>query len=250
MKGVVLAGGLGIQLYPLTYATNKHLLPVYNQPMVFYPIQTLLRAGIREIIIVVGGPHAADFMSVLRTGKELGIKHLEYAYQESVSWGGRKIEGGIAHALSLCERFADGGPLTIILGDNTTDENISPHVEKFRSGAFVFLKKILDPERFGVVVFDKKNKEKIVAIEEQPEEKKSGYAVTGLYIYDNKVFNYIRSLTPNWEGELSITDLNNLYIKNRALKWAELKGFWTSIRNYDDLYIANKYWAEKAKNKT
>ena len=161
MKGVILAGGKGTRLYPLTHATNKHLLPIYDQPMVFYPIQTLLKAGIDEILIVTGGPHAGHFIGVLKNGKELGVKHLEYAYQEG--------EGGIAAALSLAEDFADGGPITVILGDNTTDADIGPAVKKFKGGATIFLKKVSDPKRYGVPVFDKKNPKKIIAVEEKPE---------------------------------------------------------------------------------
>jgi len=153
MKGVILAGGLGTRLYPLTYATNKHLLPIYDKPMVFYPIQTLVRAGISDIIIVTGGPHAGHFLRVLKNGKELGIKHLEYAYQEG--------EGGIAAALSLCQEFVDKDNVIVILGDNTTDADLSKDVKEFKRGAKVFLKEVPDPERFGVPVFDPKNKKKI-----------------------------------------------------------------------------------------
>ena len=176
MKGVILAGGLGSRLYPLTYATNKHLLPVYDKPMVYYPIQTLVQAGIREIMIVVGGPHAGDFMGVLRNGKEFGIGHLEYAFQEN--------EGGIAQALGLCEDFADGGELAVILGDNTTDADISPAVHSFPGGARIFLKQVPDPHRFGVPVFDEKDPARIVRIDEKPRDPKSSFAVTGLYLYD------------------------------------------------------------------
>ena len=215
MKGVVLAGGLGTRLYPLTFATNKHLLPVFDKPMVFYPIQTLVNAGIKEILVVTGGPHAGHFLRVLKNGKELGVKHLEYAYQEG--------EGGIAQALWLAEDFADGGPVTVILGDNTTDANIRPAVEKFKEGAIVFLKKVPDPQRFGVPVFSKKDPKKIIRIEEKPKKPKSSYAVTGLYIYDNRVFDFIRKCKPSARGELEITDVNNFYIKEGKLRWEELK---------------------------
>ena len=182
MKGIILAGGLGSRLFPLTYATNKHLLPVFDQPMVFYPIKTLVRAGIKEVLVVTGGPFAGHFIRVLKNGKQLGIKHLEYAYQEG--------EEGIAAALSLCEDFADGEPLLVILGDNTTDADIGSAVRSFKGGATVFLKKVSDPKRFGVPVFDKNKK--IIAIEEKPKKPKSDFAVTGLYIYDNQVFDLIR----------------------------------------------------------
>lgn len=246
MKGVILAGGLGTRLYPLTYATNKHLLPVYDRPMIFYPIQTLLRSGIKEIMIVVGGPHAGHFVSVLKNGRDLGVKHLEFAYQEAIEISGRKIEGGIAHALALCESFADGQSLTVILGDNTTDTDISKVAKNFVDGALVFLKKVPDPNRYGVPVFDK-TKRQIVAIEEKPKKPKSEYAVTGLYIYDNKVFDIIRSIIPSARGELEITDVNNCYIKQKSLRWTELKGFWTDAGTFDSLFLANSHWARKGK---
>lgn len=236
MKGVVLAGGLGTRLYPLTFATNKHLLPVWKQPMIFYPLQTLVKAGIKEILVVSGGPFAGDFIRVLKNGKELGVKHLEYAYQEA--------EGGIAEALSLAEDFADNQPLAVILGDNTTDADISPAVKKFREGVTVFLKKVPDPKRFGVPVFDKQKR--IIAIEEKPKKPKSNFAVTGLYLYDKHVFNLIRQCRRSGRGELEITDVNNLYIKANKLKWHELKGYWLDAGTFETLFLANKYWAEKA----
>lgn len=238
MKGIVLAGGLGTRLYPLTYATNKHLLPVFDKPMVFYPIVTLVRAGIKEILVVVGGPHAGHFIQVLRNGKQLGVKHLEFAYQEN--------EGGIAQALSLAEDFADGGSITAILGDNTTDANISKPVADFTGGALVFLKEVPDPERFGVPVFDPRDKSKIITIEEKPKRPKSNFAVTGLYIYDNKVFSYIKTIKPSSREELEITDVNNGYVKKGELRWAVLKGFWSDAGTFKSLYLANRYWAEKA----
>lgn len=252
MKGAVLAGGLGTRLYPLTHATNKHLLPVYNQPMVFYPIQTLVKAGIKEIIIVTGGPFAGHFLRVLKNGKHLGVKHLEYAYQEK--------EGGIAEALSLCEDFADGDSLTVILGDNCTDADISKPVKNFKKGAMVFLKNVSDPKRFGVPVFRNlkpqisklKTQSKItpqthqiIKIEEKPQKPKSNFAVTGLYIYDNKVFDYIRKCKPSARGELEITEVNNFYIKNGSLKWAELNGYWSDAGTFDSLFKTSLYWANK-----
>ena len=236
MKGVVLAGGLGTRLYPLTYASNKHLLPVFDQPMVFYPLKTLIRAGIKEILVVAGGPFAGDFIRVLKNGKELRIKHLEYAYQEG--------EGGIAQALSLAEDFADGDSLAVILGDNTTDTDISPAVKSFREGAVVFLKQVSDPERFGVPVFDKQKR--IIAIEEKPKKPKSDFAVTGLYLYDKQVFDFIRQCQPSGRGEMEITDVNNLYIKAGQLKWHELKSYWLDAGTFETLFLANQYWARKA----
>lgn len=236
MKGVVLAGGLGTRLYPLTHTTNKHLLPVYDRPMIYYPIQTLVSAGIREVMVVTGGPHAGHFLSVLRNGKDLGLTHIEYAYQER--------EGGIAEALSLCEDFADGGDIGVILGDNTTDADISPAVKSFKSGARLFLKEVPDPRRFGVPVFDESGA--IAAVEEKPEDPKSNYAVTGLYIYDSRVFEHIRECRPSGRGELEITDVNNLYIRAGKLDYVELEGFWSDAGTFESLYRTNKFWAEKA----
>jgi len=237
MKGVVLAGGLGSRLYPLTYATNKHLLPVFNKPMIFYPINTLVQAGITEVMVVTGGPHAGDFIRVLKNGKELGLKHLEYAYQEN--------EGGIAQALSLCEDFADGGPIAVILGDNTTDADISKAVQEFTGGALVFLRQVPDPERFGVPVFAPDDPSRIIAIEEKPAKPKSQYAVTGLYLYDHHVFDYIRRTKPSGRGELEITDVNNMYIAAGTLRWAKLEGFWSDAGTFESLFRANAYWAQK-----
>lgn len=235
MKGVILAGGKGTRLYPLTHATNKHLLPVYNKPMVFYPIETLVAAGITEILLVVGGPHAGDFVRVLKNGKELGIKHLEYAYQEN--------EGGIAEALSLAEDFSDKESICVILGDNCTDAKIEKDVKKFEGGALIFLKKVPDPERFGVPAFN--TKEEIVTIQEKPKKPKSNYAVTGLYMYDHTVFDKIRNLKPSERGEMEITDVNNLYLKENTLRWTKLKGFWKDAGTFRTLFEVNKYWAAK-----
>ncbi|MFZ2202085.1 MAG: sugar phosphate nucleotidyltransferase [Microgenomates group bacterium] len=237
MKGVILAGGLGTRLRPLTLATNKHLLPIYDQPMVFYPIETLVKAGITDILIITGGPHAGDFIRVLKNGKELGVKHLEFAYQEN--------EGGIAQALALAEDFADGGPITTILGDNTTDTDISSAVKGFTGGAVIFLKEVPDPERYGVPVFDKNDPRKIIAVEEKPQKPKSKFASTGLYIFDNKCFDYIRSIKPSTRGELEITDVQNQYIKAGKLKWEMLDGFWTDAGKFETLFASNAYWAKK-----
>ncbi len=242
MKGVILAGGLGSRLYPLTHVTNKHLLPIYDQPMIFYPIHTLVEAGVNEIIIVTSGPHVGDFLGVLKNGKELGVKHLEYAYQE-------KPDGGIADALSLAEDFADGQSIAVILGDNTTDTNISSAVKNFSEGATVFLKKVPDPQRFGVPEFDPNDGSKILNIEEKPKVPKSDFAVTGLYMYDNKVFDYIRKCDPNFagRGELEITEVNNFYIKDNNLRWEEISGFWGDAGTFDSLFKANEFWASRHK---
>jgi glucose-1-phosphate thymidylyltransferase len=238
MKGAIMAGGLGTRLYPLTYATNKHLLPVYDKPMVFYPIQTLVKAGINEIIIVTGGPHAGHFLPVLRNGTEFGVRHLAYAFQAR--------EGGIAEALSLCEEFIGDDSVAVILGDNTTDADIGQAVRAFREGATVFLKPVPDPRRFGVPEFDRSDPSKIVGIEEKPTNPKSNYAVTGLYLYDNKVFDFIRTLRPSERGELEITDVNNRYIERGELRWEELTGFWHDAGTFDSLQVVNRYWYEKA----
>jgi len=240
MKGAILAGGLGTRLYPLTHATHKQLLPVYDKPMIYYPIQTLVKAGIKDIVVICSGPHAGDTLRVLKNGKEFGIGHLEYAYQQNP-------EGGIADAISYCEDFADGGPLTVILGDNTTDADISKEVKNFKDGALVFLKKVHDPQRFGVPVFNKKSE--IVKIVEKPKKPASNFAVTGLYIYDNSVFEKIKKIKPSPRGQLEVTDINNLYIEEGKLKWAELKGFWSDAGNFESLYLVNTYWARKHKSK-
>ena len=241
MKGVILAGGLATRLYPLTHATNKHLLPIFDQPMIFYPIQTLVKAGIEEILIVTGGPHAGDFIRVLKMGKELGVRHLEYTYQD-------KPDGGIADALFLAKDFADGEPICVILGDNTTDIDIGPYIKSFKEGALVFLKKVADPERYGVPVFGRPKKgvkPKIINIEEKPEKPQSNYAVTGLYIYDNDIFNLIPTLKPSTRGQLEITDLNNIYLKEGKLDWVEFDSFWTDAGTPASLLKANVYWAVK-----
>jgi len=235
-----LAGGLATRLYPLTFATNKHLLPVYDKPMIFYPIQTLVNAGITEVLVVVSGPHAGHFIQVLKNGKEFGLTHLEYAYQEN-------SKGGIADALSLAKDFAKGESIVTILGDNTTDADISPAIKKFKDGAMIFLKKVPDPQRFGVPRFDPKNPEKIAEIIEKPQHPPSKYAVTGLYIYDNHVFDYIKKCDPNFSGrgELEITEINNFYIKREKLIWSVLDGYWLDAGTIRTLHLANMYWAKK-----
>lgn len=242
MKGVILAGGLATRLYPLTFATNKHLLPVYNKPMVFYPIQTLVNAGITEVLLVTSGPHAGHFISLLKNGKELGLTHLEYAYQENP-------RGGIADGLSLAEDFADGGSLTVILGDNTTDADISDAVSSFKEGAMIFLKKVPDPGRFGVPEFDKKNLARVARIIEKPKNPPSDFAVTGLYIYDSQVFDYIKKCDPNYagRGELEITEVNNFYVEAGKMHWAELKGYWWDAGTFETLLAASNHWSKKKK---
>jgi glucose-1-phosphate thymidylyltransferase len=240
MKGVILAGGLGTRLYPLTHVTNKHLLPVYDRPMIYYPINTLVDAGIDEIMLVTSGPHVGDFLGVLKNGKELGVKHLEYAYQE-------KPDGGIADALALAEDFSDGESIAVILGDNTTDADISEEVKKFSEGAVIFLKKVQDPKRFGIAAFDKEDSSKVVKIDEKPENPESDMAVTGLYLYDTKVFEYVKTLQPSSRGQLEITDVNNKYIESGLLHWANLDGFWSDAGTFDSLFDTGSYWRNKTK---
>jgi len=242
MKGIVLAGGLGTRLYPLTHVTNKHLLPVYDRPMIFYPIQTLVKAGIKHILIITSGPHVGHYLGVLKNGKELGVDHLEYAYQE-------KPDGGIADALSLAADFADSDNMAVILGDNTTDADISADVFAFKSGAKLFLKQVPDPVRYGVADFDKKDPKKIIDIEEKPKNPKSNYAVTGLYMYDKTVFDRIKIIQPSDRGQLEITDVNNSYIKTNELEWAELKGFWSDAGTFKSLFAASQFWALKEEGK-
>ena len=240
MKGVILAGGLATRLYPLTYATNKHLLPIYDKPMIYYPIQTLVKAGITEVLIIVSGPHSGHFINVLKNGKDFGLTHIEYAYQENP-------KGGIADALALAKNFADDKPITVILGDNTTDANIKKPVSQFKSGSVIFIKKVPDPQRFGVPRFDSNDKTKIAEIIEKPKDPPSQFAVTGLYIYDNQVFDFIENCSPGFAGrnELEITEVNNYYIKKGNLRWVELNGYWLDAGTFKTLFQANEYWAKK-----
>lgn len=237
LKGVILAGGLGKRLYPLTKITNKHLLPVYNKPMIYYPIQTLVDAGIKDILIVTGGHHAGEFLRLLGNGAEFGLKHINYTYQEG--------EGGIAEALKLAEHFADNDKIVVILGDNIIEKDIKKPAEEFRKqkkGAKILLKKVDDPERFGVAEL-KGNK--IISIEEKPKKPKSDYAVTGLYMYDSKVFEIAKTLKPSKRGELEITDVNNEYIKRGELTYDILDGWWTDSGTFDSLLRANELVAKK-----
>jgi glucose-1-phosphate thymidylyltransferase len=230
MKGVVLAGGTGSRLYPLTKITNKHLLPIYDRPMIYYPIQTLVDAGIREIMVVTGGKTAGDFLRLLSNGKEFGLNQIFYAYQEG--------EGGIAEALSLAEHFADGEKLCVILGDNIIGGNIQQAVEDFRlqpEGAKILLKRVPDAVRFGVAELAG---DRIVGIEEKPHVPKSDYAVTGIYMFDSTVFDKIRTLVPSNRGELEITDVNNAYISHGTMTFAFLDGWWTDAGTFESLLRA------------
>ncbi len=241
MKGVVLAGGLGTRLFPLTKVTNKHLLPVYDRPMVYYPLQALVNAGIQEIMLVTGGNNAGDFLRLLGNGKEFGLKHLDYTYQEG--------EGGIADALRLAEFFAEGEPVCVVLGDNIIERNIVQAARTFReqkTGAKILLKEVKDPQRFGVPVLEGK---RVVKIEEKPKNPQSPYAVTGIYFYDARVFEIIRTLKPSGRGELEITDVNNAYIEAGQLTWDILDGWWTDAGTIESLLNANHLVAQTGANK-
>jgi len=240
MKGVVLAGGLGTRLAPLTRVTNKHLLPVYDRPMIYFPIQTLLNAGIREILIVTGGEHAGDFLKLLKNGKDLGIGHLAYAYQEG--------EGGIADALKLARDFADGDKICVVLGDNIFEHDIRKPAGEFftqPSGGKILLSRVDDPERFGVVRFEGGEPGTPIAeIVEKPTDPPSEYAVTGVYFYDNDVFEICETLQPSDRGELEITDVNNAYLARGDLTYDVLEGWWTDAGTFESLYRASRLIAE------
>jgi glucose-1-phosphate thymidylyltransferase len=236
LKGIVLAGGLGSRLRPLTAVTNKHLLPVFNQPMIYYPIQTLVNADITDIMIVTGGNSAGDFLKLLGNGKAFGLKHLNYAYQEG--------EGGIAAALGLVEHFAAGEPVCVILGDNIIQGNIRAAADSYRQqdkGAKILLKKVPDPQRFGVPELDDR---RVLRIEEKPLQPKSEYAVIGIYMYDARVFEIIRTLKPSGRGELEITDVNNAYIDRNEMTWDELEGWWSDAGTFESLLYASNLVAK------
>jgi glucose-1-phosphate thymidylyltransferase len=238
MKGIVLAGGLGTRLHPLTKVTNKHLLPIYHKPMIYYPIETLVGAGIREILVVTGGKNAGDFLRLLGNGKEFGLHHINYAYQEG--------EGGIAAALSLAEFFADGKPICVILGDNIIEGSIAPYVENFKkqgSGARILLKEVDDPQRFGVPEIQGSQ---IVRIDEKPELPASRFAVTGIYMYDAEVFEIVKTLKPSKRGELEITDVNNAYIRKGTMAYDILDGWWTDAGTFESLLRASLLVSQKA----
>jgi glucose-1-phosphate thymidylyltransferase len=218
MKGVILAGGLGTRLHPLTKITNKHLLPIYNKPMIFYPIQTLVDAGVRDLLIVTGGNNAGDFLRLLGNGKAFGLPHVNYAHQEG--------EGGIADALRLAEHFAKGEKIVVMLGDNVIEKGIRSGVAAFRGqkhGARLYLKEVRNPQAYGVAEL---RSGRIVSIVEKPKKPKSNYAVIGIYMFDRQVFDIIRTLKPSRRGELEITDVNNAYLKRGQLEYEILDGWW------------------------
>jgi glucose-1-phosphate thymidylyltransferase len=241
VKGVILAGGTGSRLLPLTRVTNKHLLPVYNQPMIFYPIQTLVNVEIRDILIVTGGQNAGDFLRLLSNGKDFGLKHINYTYQQG--------EGGIADALQLAEHFVAGEKVCVILGDNIIEGNILAARQQFdgqERGAHIILKEVPDPERFGCPeIADGR----ILGIEEKPKQPKSRYAVTGIYFYDHTVFEKIGKLEPSARGELEITDVNNMYLEVGALTSSILEGWWTDAGTFESLRRATNLVAQTGANK-
>jgi glucose-1-phosphate thymidylyltransferase len=241
MKGIILAGGLGTRLYPLTKITNKHLLPIHDRPMIYYPLQTLINAGIWDILIVTGGNNAGDFLRLLGNGKEFGLKHINYTYQEG--------EGGIAAALDLAEYFADGEKICVVLGDNLIEKNIARAVRSFqeqKAGAKILLKEVPDPQRFGVPEIVEGT---IRGIVEKPKTPKSNYAVIGIYLYDASVFEIIKTLKPSDRGELEITDVNNEYLRRGNLTYDILDGWWTDAGTFDSLLRASNLVAQTGANK-
>lgn len=241
MKGVILAGGLGSRLRPLTKVTNKHLLPIYRKPMIYYPIEALAAAGIQDILVVTGGNSAGDFLKLLGNGSEFDLPAINYTYQEG--------EGGIADALRLARYFAGDDSICVILGDNIFERSVAPAVKAYEdrggTGAQIFLKKVEDPQRFGVAVFDG---DQIVGIEEKPDDPQSNFAVTGIYIFDQQVFEIIETLRPSDRGELEITDVNNAYIERKEMHWAELEGWWTDAGTFESLLRANNLVADTGAN--
>ena len=241
MKGVILAGGLGTRLHPLTKVTNKHLLPVYDKPMIYYPIQTLINAGIDDILIVTGGNNAGDFLRLLGNGKEFGLKHINYTYQEG--------EGGIADALRLAEFFAGGEKVCVVLGDNLIEKNIRKAAKSFQNqkeGAKILLKEVPDPQRFGVPELAG---DRVVRIEEKPKVPRSKYAVIGIYFYDHQVFEFIKTLKLSDRGELEITDVNNWYIERNVMTWDVLEGWWTDAGTLDSLIRASNLVCQSGANR-
>lgn len=236
MKGVILAGGLGTRLRPLTLITNKHLLPVYDKPMILYPLLTLKDSGITDIMIVCGREHAGHFMHFLGSGKEFGVK-LSYALQDTNN-------GGIADALSYAADFADGDSIAVILGDNIFEHNFKKEVQKFSSGAAIFFKKVKDPGRFGVPVFSKDRK-KIVRVEEKPKKPKSSYAQTGFYMFDTTVFSVIKTLKPSGRGELEMTDAVNHYVRNGNVSFSIVSGAWLDAGTFESLLTASVFFSKR-----
>jgi len=244
MKGVILAGGLGTRLRPLTDITNKHLLPVYDRPMVYYPIQCMVAAGIDEIMVVTGGPHGGAFFNLLRNGEAFGLKRMAYAHQEGA--------GGIAQALSLAEKFVDGDDVCVILGDNIIGGSIRGAAERFHrqvTGARVLVREVPDPNRFGVLRFHDAERTRISGIVEKPKEAPSSLAVIGIYFYDNQVFDICRTLKPSARGELEITDVNNAYIERGEMEHEMLDGWWIDAGTVESLHQASMLVAAHGANR-
>lgn len=241
MKGVITAGGTGSRLLPITKITNKHLLPLYDKPMIYYPLRTLVQAGIEDIMVVTGGEFAGDFLRLLGNGADFGLKRLHYAYQEG--------SGGIAAALALAEDFADGEPVAVILGDTIIEGNVNRSIAEFAEtgrGAKVFLKEVDDPRRFGVAAVEG---DRVTGIVEKPEDPPSRLAVIGIYLYDGRVFDVIDGLGPSARGELEITDVNNKYIEWGEMAYAVLGGWWTDAGTFPSLLRASNLIAETGANK-
>jgi len=246
LKGIVLAGGFGTRLLPMTRIINKHLLPVYDQPMVFYPLRALALAGIEEVLLITGGQRPDDFQNMIGDGSEFGFRNFSYAHQEGA--------GGIAHALQLAEDFADGSPIIVMLGDNIFQDPIKSIINTYlaaldkqhNQGAHIVIKEVDNPKRFGVVEFD--NNENIVAIHEKPEQPPSHSIVAGLYGYDRRVFDIIKTLKPSARGELEITDVNNHYLRENKLSWSRLNGWWVDAGTFPGLYRASRLVVEYGAN--
>lgn len=236
MKGVILAGGLGTRLHPLTKVTNKHLLPIYDKPMILYPLETLKRSGIIDIMIVCGREHAGHFMQFLGSGKEFGVK-ISYALQDMNN-------GGIADALSYAKDFADEGPIAVILGDNIFEHDFKKAVRGFKDGASIFFKKVQNPKRFGVPVFSKDGK-KILRVEEKPKKPKSSYAQTGFYLFDASVFSVVKTLKPSGRGELEMTDAINHYVRNGNISFNIVRGAWLDAGTIESLFTASLFMRNK-----
>jgi len=234
MKGIILAGGKATRLRPLTKITSKQLLPVYNKPMIFYPIETLIRSGITEILIIIAPDYAGHFLNLLGSGKDFGAK-FSFEIQDEAR--------GLADAFRIGSNFIGQDDVTMILGDNIFDYDFTESIQSFKSGAKVFAKKVQDPERFGVVEFDAQNK--VISIEEKPKVAKSNYAVVGMYIYDNQVVEIAKNLKPSPRGEIEITDINNEYLHRGQLQVDVIDGIWEDAGTFDSLLSANLYWAQK-----
>lgn len=238
MKGIILSGGSGTRLKPLTKITSKQLLPIYNRPMIYYPLNTLIKAGIKEILIIVAPERAGDYLNLLGSGKEFGVK-FTYEIQDKPE--------GLAQAFIIAENFLDDDSVAMILGDNIFEDDFSEDIRSFESGAKIFAKEVSDPERFGVVKFDENMQaEEIV---EKPKTFLSNHAVTGLYLYDNQVIEAAKSIKPSPRGELEITDLNNWYLKRKALKVARVSGEWLDAGTFDSLLKAQVFAKEKLVDK-